>query len=56
MKSSDSFDLVLQNDNNIDKYILLPDTWQEMSTEHKTAAVEILKNHEANLWGIDCCK
>ena len=56
MQSRDSFDLVMQNDNNIDKYLLLPDTWQAMITEHKTAAVDILKNHEGNAWGVECCR
>ena len=53
MQSSDSFDLVLQKDNNIEKCILLLDTCQAMSTEHKTAAVEIVKKHEGNAWGDD---
>ena len=56
MQSSDSFDLVLQKDNNIEKCILLLDTCQAMSTEHKTAAVEIVKKHEGNAWGVDCCR
>ena len=56
MQSSDSFDLVLQNNNNIDKYLLLPDTWQGMITEHKTEAVEIVKNHKCNVWGVECCR
>ena len=56
MQSSDFFDLVLQNDNNIDKYLLLPDTWQEMSIEHKTAAMEIVLKHKGNAWGVDCCR
>ena len=56
MQSSDSFYIVLQNNNNIDRYLLLPDTWQEMSTEHKTAAVEILNKHKCNVWGVDCCR
>ena len=56
MQSSDYFDIVLQNDNNIDKYLLLPDTWQAMSTEHKTAAVEIAKKHGGNTCGVDCCR
>ena len=50
---SDSIDLLLQNDNNIDKYLLLPGTWKAMSTEHKTSDVEILKKHEGNAWGDD---
>ena len=54
MQSSDSFDLVQQNNNNIEKYLLLPDTWQEMSTEHKTTAVDILKKHGGNAWGVEC--
>ena len=54
MKSIDSFDLVMQNDNKIGKYLLLPETWQAISTEHKTAAVEIVKKHEGNAWGVDC--
>ena len=56
MQSSDSFDLVLQNDNNIDKYLLLSYTWKAISTEHKTAAVYILKKNEGNAWGFDCCR
>ena len=42
MQSSDSFDIVLQNYNKIDKYLLLPYTWQTMSTEHKTSSVDIV--------------
>ena len=53
MQSSGSFDLVLNNNNTIDKYILLPATGQAMSTEHKTTAVEIVKKHEGNAWGDD---
>ena len=56
MQSIDSFDLVMQNENNIDNYLLLADTWQAMSTEHKTVAVDILKKHEGNAWGFDCCR
>ena len=39
MQLSYSFYLVLYNYNSIDKYLLLPDIWQAMSTEHKTEAV-----------------
>ena len=53
---SDSIDLLLKNDNNIDKYILMPDTWQAMITEHKTAAVEMVTKHVGNVWGVDCCR
>ena len=48
MQSSDYSDIVLQKDNKIDKYLPLPDTWQAMSTENKTAAVDIVKNHKVN--------
>ena len=51
MQPSYSFDLVLQNYNNIDKYLLLSDTCQAMSTEHKKSAVEIVKNHGGNAGG-----
>ena len=56
MQSSGSFDLVLQNKNNINKYLLLSYTWQGMIIEHKTAAVDILKNHKGNFWGVDYCR
>ena len=27
-----------------------------MSTAHKTAAMEIMKKHEGNTWGLECCR
>lgn len=55
MMAADSFDLAIQNDNDIDEYKLLPALWQAMSPEQKRAAVSIVEKFGNNAWNIDCC-
>ena len=52
---SDSFDVVHQY-GNIDKYSFLPPFWQAMDPEKKQLAVNIVKSHDGNAWGIECVK
>ena len=56
MQASDSFDLVTQDEVDVDLYLLLPALWQAMSTADKTEAVRIVKSYENNAWDIDCCR
>ena len=55
MMAADSFDLITQNDNDINEYKLLPAIWQAMSPEQKRAAVSIVEKFGNNAWNIECC-
>ena len=56
MKASDSFDLITQNEVEVDLYLLLPSLWQAMSTVDKTEAVRIVQEHDGNAWDVACCR
>ena len=55
MQAGDRFELVTQNDNALDEYMMLPAAWHTMFPVEKKAAVEIVKMFDNNAWGIECC-
>ena len=56
MQAADSFNLVVQDNVNLDVYTLLPAFWQVMLPAEKTLAVKIVKKYGKNAWNVDCCR
>ena len=56
MQAGDGFELVTQNDSELDEYTMLPAAWHTMLPVEKRAAVEIVNFFDNNVWGIECCR